>query len=71
MLEKLVEALVSEGAMGVIVAGLAYAYWKLQQRHDAVQEKRVEDAMKLADATNAMANALDRNTETLRAFAED
>lgn len=71
MLEKLLDTMLSEGAMGGIVVGLAYAYWKLQKRHDAVQEKRVEDAMKLANATNAMANALERNTDTLRAFAED
>ena len=71
MLDKVLEALVSEGTMGIIVGGLAYAYWHLQKRHDVVQEKRVEDAMKLATATNAMANALDRNTDTLRAFAED
>lgn len=71
ILQKLADSLLSEGPMGGIVIGLAFACWKLQQRNDDVQEKRVEDAMKLANATNAMANALDRNTDTLRAFAED
>lgn len=71
ILQKLLDTLVSSGPMGVIVIALGYAYWHLQKRHDVVQEKRVEDAMKLANAYHAVASALDRNTETLRAFAED
>lgn len=68
ILQKLVDTMLSEGAMGVIVVALAYGYWKLQQQLNAVQQQRVADAMKLADATYAMAGALDRNTETLKSF---
>ena len=68
ILKKLVDTMLSEGAMGVIVVALAYGCWKLQQKLSAVQEQRVADAMKLADATHAIAGALDRNTETLKSF---
>lgn len=68
ILEKLVETMLSAGPMGGIVMGLAYGYWKLQQKLSAVQEQRVADAMKLANATNTMAYALDRNTDTLKSF---
>ncbi len=68
ILQKLVDTMLSEGAMGVIVIGLAFGYWKLQQQLNAVQQQRVADAMKLADATHTMAGALDRNTETLKSF---
>ena len=52
----------------MIILGLSYWVWKQQQLLNAVQEKRVEDAMKLADAAHTFANALDRNTETLKSF---
>lgn len=68
ILQKLADSMLSGGPMGGIVMGLAYGYWKLQQKLSAVQEQRVADAMKLADATNTMANALDRNTDTLKSF---
>ena len=68
ILQKLVETMLSEGAMGVIVIGLTFGYWKLQQQLNVVQQQRVDDAMRLADATNTMANALDRNTDTLKSF---
>lgn len=68
ILQKLVDTMLSEGSMGVIVVVLAYGYWKLQQKLSAVQEQRVADAMKLADATHTLAGALDRNTDTLKTF---
>lgn len=68
ILQKLVDSLLSAGPVGAILMGLAYGYWKLQQKLSAVQEQRVADAMKLADATHTLAHALDRNTETLRSF---
>lgn len=75
MLKAFSEALLSEGPLGVIIAGMGFWIWK--QRHDglalqaqlnSVQERRVQDAMKLADAAHTFANALDRNTEALKAF---
>ncbi len=71
IIQKLVASLLSQGPYGVIVIGLAYGYWKLQQKLSAVQEQRVMDAMKLADATHTLAHALDRNTETLKAFVTE
>lgn len=71
LLQKLVEALLSHGILGVIIAGLSWWVWKIQERLDAVQEKRVQDAMKIADAAHTFAGALDRNTETLRSLAEE
>ena len=71
LFQKLADSLLSEGVMGVIVVGLSYGCWKLQQKLSEVQDQRVKDVLKLADATHALASALDRNTETLRAFVSE
>ena len=51
------------GAMGLWIG------W-LQLQLNRVQEKRVEGAMKIAEAAHTFANALERNTETLRTLGE-
>lgn len=71
LLKALTEALLKEGVLGVIIVGLTVWCWKLQQQLNTVQEKRVQDAMKIADAAHTFAGALDRNTETLKALAGD
>jgi dihydrodipicolinate synthase/N-acetylneuraminate lyase len=70
-LSQLAAALLSHGLPGVIIAGMAVWIWKIQDKLNAVQEKRVQDAMKIAEAAHTFAGALDRNTEAMRAFAED
>jgi hypothetical protein len=69
LLKALTEVLLKEGVLGVIIVGLALWCWKLQQQLNMVQEKRVQDALKIADAAHTFAGALDRNTETLKALA--
>jgi hypothetical protein len=71
VLKLLAEGVLSHGLPGVIIAGLGLWLWKLQDRYDAVQEKRVQDAMKIADAAHTFAGALDRNTEAMKALAEE
>lgn len=52
----------------VIIVGMSF--WMLwRERHvNKIQEKRVEGAMKIADAAHTFSNALDRNTDALRTF---
>ena len=70
LIKMLLEPLVAQGLPGVIIVGLSWWAWKMQQRLDQVQERRVDDALKLAEAAHKFASALDRNTETLRALLE-
>jgi hypothetical protein len=70
VLKALVAALVSQGPLGVIIIGMALWIWNLQQQLSKVQEQRVQDAFRLASTAGACANALDRNTETLKALLE-
>jgi hypothetical protein len=71
LINALTEVLLKEGVLGVIIVGLALWCWKLQQQLNVVQERRVYDALKIADAAHTFAGALDRNTETLKALAGD
>ena len=66
----LLEPLVAQGLSGIIIAGLGYAILYLQRRLDAVQEKRLEDALKFAEVAHTFSSALDRNTEALRGLLE-
>lgn len=70
-LATLIQGLLKEGTLGVIILGLVYWLWKKDERLNTVQEQRVKDALKIADAAHTFSNALDRNTDTLRAFTED
>jgi hypothetical protein len=78
VLKALIDSLVREGPLGVIILGMGLWIWKQrreelarQQQLDSIQEKRVQDVMRLADVAHNLAGALDRNTETLRAFVEE
>lgn len=67
-LKSLFDALLSHGLPGVIIGGMSVWIWKTQQQLNQVQERRVEDAFKLAQAAQAFSSALDRNTETLKSL---
>lgn len=71
MFEPFAEWLISQGALGVIVAGMAYWIWRLQGRIDEVQDKRVSDAFQIVEAAHTISNSLDRNTEVLRAALQE
>ncbi len=71
VLKLLAEGLLSHGLPGVIILGLGLWLWKLQQQLNSVQEKRVQDAMKIAEAAHTFAGALDRNTEAMRTLSEE
>lgn len=68
VIKALAEALLQEGPLGVIIAGMAWWIWRQQNLLNTVQERRVEDALKIANAAHNFAGALDRNTEALKAF---
>ncbi len=68
ILKAFAQALLSEGPLGVIIAGMAWWIWRQQNLLNTVQERRVEDALKIANAAHNFAGALDRNTEALKAF---
>ncbi len=70
MVKLLAEALLQQGLAGVIIIGMAVWIYKLTTKLNEVQEQRVTDAFRLANATNAVASALERNTETLNALLE-
>lgn len=55
----------------VMLVGMSLWIWSQQRQLFRVQEKRVESAMKLADAAHTFSGALDRNTATLRALMEE
>jgi len=71
LLKTFAEALVAQGLPGVIIAGMGWWLWKQQQLLNTVQDRRVEDARKLAEAVHTLSSALDRNTETLRGLLEN
>ena len=75
-MEELAKTLL-EAALGdtplerVMLVGMALWIWTQQRQLFRVQEKRVESAMKLADAAHTFAGALDRNTATLNTLMEE
>jgi hypothetical protein len=70
--DQVVESfLKTAGPFGAIVVLLGYWVWRLESYLLQVQEKRVDDAFKLADVARACESAIDRNTETLKGLLED
>lgn len=69
--KALVDVMLAQGPLGVVVLGLGYWVWRLQAQLSAIQERRVQDAFRISDIANACAVALERNTDTLRAFLKD
>ena len=70
LLEKAAGILLSLGLPGVIILGQAWWIWKLHGQVAAVQEKRVQDAYRLAEAASSAAQVLERNTEVLNALIQ-
>lgn len=70
ILKALTDALLSQGLPGVIIAGMGIWIWKLQQQLNSVQDKRVEDAFKLAGMAQTFSKALESNTATLKSMLE-
>ena len=69
ILEKIIEATLSDMPIErvIIAALLLWLFW--QQRYsNRIQSKRVDDAMKLAEAAHTFSAALNRNTDALQAF---
>lgn len=66
-----VDAFLSQGPFGAVALALMYWVWRLQAQLSSIQEKRVQDAFRIAEVSNACAVALERNTDTLRAFLKE
>lgn len=71
VVKALADALLSQGPLGVVIAGMAWWIWRLQGQLMQTQERRVKDAFRIADSAHAYANALERNTEMLKTLLED
>lgn len=70
LLEKAAGILLAQGLPGVIILGQAWWIWKLHGQVAAVQEKRVQDAYRLAEAASKAAKALERNTDVMKALIQ-
>jgi hypothetical protein len=70
VVKAVLDALLSQGPLGVVVAGMAYWIWRIQTQLFSVQEQRVKDAFRLAETATTVTSALDRNTTTLKALLE-
>lgn len=62
----LLDPLLSMGLPGVVIAGLSFWIVRLQRKLEESQEARVQMALRLAEANNELAAAVERNTEVLR-----
>lgn len=70
VLEKAAQILLSQGIIGVIVIAQGYWIWRLHAQLVATQEKRVQDAYRIAETLTSCAGALERNTEILNALLD-
>ncbi len=70
VVKQLLDVLLSQGPLGVVVAGMALWIWKLQGQLVAAQEQRVQDAYRFVDTAKACAVALERNNDTLKSLME-
>lgn len=59
-----------EQPLGAIVVCLLYWVWKQDSRISSSQEKRVQDAYRLAEIATKCASALERNTDVLDALSK-
>ena len=69
--EQAAKILLAQGLPGAVILGQAWWIWRLQGQIISVQEKRVQDAYRLAEAATTAAQALERNTETLNALMQN
>jgi hypothetical protein len=70
VLEKVAAILLSYGLPGVIVIVQGYWIWRLHTQLAETQEKRVQDAYRIAETLTSCADALERNTEVLNALLD-
>ena len=65
-MEQFAPILVEQGLPGLIIAALAWAYWKTRTKLDEVLEGRAEDTRVLIEAQHATADAMKGMSEILR-----
>lgn len=65
MNEALVAALIEHGPIGVLALAACFTTWKLAQKVDVLQEKRVSDVEKVVTHMQAMTTALNQNTDAI------
>lgn len=70
ILERAAAILLAQGPLGVVVLAQAYWIWKLNGQLTVIQEKRVQDAYKLAETVTVCASALERNTDAVNALTD-
>lgn len=61
-----VEQLLQLGLPGIIILALAWVSWKLFQRFDQVQEKRIAEGREVVEALNANTASLDALVELIK-----
>lgn len=55
----------SQGVLGALVLVLFFAIWKLWQKNNESQEKRVDLALKVTETVDVVTSSLERNTEAI------
>ncbi len=58
------------GLPGVIIAALAWAYWRQVLRNEMLSDRRVEDAQKMIPMIEANTGSRDRHTEAIESLSE-
>lgn len=66
--EKAAEVLLAHGPLGVVALAQGYWIWKLHGQLSVAQEKRVQDAYRLAETITSCTSAIERSTEVLNAM---
>jgi hypothetical protein len=60
-----------QGVLGALVLVLFFAIWKLWQKNNESQEKRVELAMKVTETVDVVTSSLERNTDAIERLERD
>lgn len=55
-MDSVITQVLGSGPLGAIVVAAGFWIWKQQKKLEEIQEKRVEEAMKLAKAMHAIAD---------------
>ena len=58
------------GLPGVIIAALAWAYWRQVLRNEALSDRRVEDAQKLTELVRANTESREKHTAAIDSLAD-
>lgn len=65
-MDKVIQGFLDQGVLGLVIVALGFLVWKLWNKYDDIQEKRIAESREAIKAIESNTNTLETMTEVLR-----